>query len=70
MASGDLQFTIAEAASLMPPLTERQLATIIRALGWKPAGRKHTGRAGHPAHTYDAGEMFRLHNALLPFIRT
>lgn len=64
----DVTFTLAEAALLLPPLTEPQLRQLVRALGWQPAGQKRTGRRGHPAPTYDAAALFRLHGAVLPLI--
>jgi len=62
-------FTLREAAEVLnPPVTERQLRQIVTALGWKPAGHRHTGRSGHPFPTYDAAELLALHAALVPFL--
>ena len=62
-------FTLGEAAEVLdPPLTEDQLRRIIRALGWKPAGHRYSGRSGHPPATWDMARIQRLHAALLPFI--
>jgi hypothetical protein len=62
-------FTLAEAATVLdPPMTEQQLRLVVRALGWQPAGKRYTGRRGHPEVTYDAGQIMGLHAALVPFI--
>ena len=62
--------TIGETAALLdPPLSEHQLRVIIRALRIPPAGVRRTGHTGHPQHTYDAGELMRLHAALTPWLR-
>lgn len=67
--SSDVTFTLAEAALLLPPLTEPQLRQLVRALGWQPAGRRRTGQAGRPAPVYPAADLFQLHAALLPLVR-
>ena len=60
--------TLAEAAQVLdPPMTERQLRAIVRALAWQPEGYRHTGRAGRPAPRYDAARLMALHAALVPF---
>lgn len=60
--------TLAEATEILdPPLPVRQLRSIVRALGWQPAGYRHTGRAGRPAPAYSAERIMALHAALLPF---
>lgn len=65
----DVALTLAEAATLLdPPMTERQLRAIVRALRWQPAGWRHNGH-GHPYATYQAADIMRLHAALLPFLR-
>ena len=65
----DVTLTLAEACAILdPPMTEDQLHRIIHALRWKPAGKRHTGRPGHPANTYDATRIMRLHHALIPFL--
>ena len=65
----DIAFTLSEAAGILnPPLTEQQLRMIIKALGWQPAGKRHTGRGGHPFDTFDAAQIMRLHAALIPFM--
>lgn len=62
--------TLAEAATVLdPPMSERQLRAIVRALGWPPSGKRYTGRSGRPAPCYEAGEIIRLHAALAPFLR-
>lgn len=66
----DPTFTLAEAALLLPPLTEEQLRELVHALRWKPDGQKRTGKPGHPAPTYDAARLFQLHGAVLPLIST
>lgn len=64
-----LAFTLAEAVTVLdPPMTEQQLRMIVRALGWQPAGKRYTGRSGHPGSTFDAAELMRLHAALIPFM--
>ena len=64
-----LTFTIAEAAQILEPaMTEPQLHAIIRALGWKPDGHRHTGTGGRPPVTYDAARLLALHAALIPFL--
>jgi len=66
-----LAFTLAEAATILdPPLSEAQLRAIIRALRWQPGGHRRNGRPGHPAATYDAARLMRLHGALVPFMET
>jgi hypothetical protein len=61
-------FTLAEAAAVLdPPLTEKQLRAIIRALGWQPAGSRYTGKGGHPHSTWDMARIQRLNIALIPF---
>ena len=67
--SVSVAFTLGEAAEVLdPPLTEKQLRAIIRALGWQAAGHRYTGRGGHPFATYDMARIQRLHIALLPFM--
>jgi hypothetical protein len=62
--------TLAEASQVLdPPMTEQQLALIVRALGWKPDGWRATGRRGHPWPEYPAADLMRLHAALVPFLR-
>ena len=69
MAAVLVAFTIGEAATVLdPPLTEDELRAIIRALRWKPAGKRYTGRGGHPYATWDMARIQRLHAALLPFM--
>ena len=61
--------TLAEASTLLdPPMTERQLREIVRALRWQPAGTRRTGRAGHPTLAYDSADILRLHAALVPWL--
>jgi hypothetical protein len=61
--------TLAEAATILdPPMTDGQLRAIITALGWKPAGNRHTGRRGRPWPVYNADEILKLHAALVPFL--
>ena len=60
--------THAEAAQVLePPLSERQLRDIVRALGWQPSGHRHTGRPGKPVAVYDWAKITRLHAALAEF---
>lgn len=61
--------TIAEACAVLnPPVAEDDLAAIIRALHWQPAGVRHNGFPGRPKPTYDARELMRLHAALAPWL--
>lgn len=65
----DIAFTLSEAATILnPPMTEQQLRMIIRALGRKPDGHRHTGKGGHPFDTFDAAWLMKLHAALIPFM--
>src|SRR5437899_2877273 len=67
--AADLAFTLAEAATILdPPMTPEQLRAIVTALGWQPCGKRHTGRGGRPADTWDAGRLMRLHAAVTPFL--
>ena len=67
--SVSVAFTLGEAAEVLdPPVTEKQLSMIIRALGWKPAGHRYTGRGGHPHSTWDMARIQLLHAALIPFM--
>lgn len=62
-------FTLGEAAAVLDPaMTEDELRAIIRALHWKPAGKRYTGRGGHPFDTFDMARIQRLHIALRPFM--
>ncbi len=65
----DVGLTLAEAAQLLdPPMTERQLRTIIRALGIPPAGTRPSGHPGRPILTYRWSELAGLHRALVPWL--
>lgn len=65
-----VQLTIADAAPLLePPLPERGLRDIVRALGWQAAGWRQTGRKGHPTALYDWADLCALHAALAPFLK-
>lgn len=65
----DAALTLAEACEVLdPPMTEKQLRAIVRALGWQHTGTRPNGRAGHPPLTYDAARLMALHRALLPFL--
>jgi hypothetical protein len=65
----DADLTLAEAVTVLdPPMAEKQLRAIVRALRWQPQGWRHNGH-GHPFATYSATEIMRLHAALLPFLR-
>jgi hypothetical protein len=60
--------TLAEAAQVLdPPLSERQLRDIVRALCWEPDTVRRTGRPGKPVAAYDAARLMKLHAALIPF---
>lgn len=57
-----LAFTLAEASELLdPPMTVTQLRHSILAVGLKPAGRRYTGRGGHPTDTFDWERLVKLH---------
>jgi hypothetical protein len=63
--------TLAEAATILePPITERQLRAIVRALHWQPTGYRSNGRPGHPWPLYDAEQIMKLHEALAPWLTT
>ena len=65
----DAALTLSEAATLLnPPMTERQLRQIVTALGWQPAGWRHTGRQGHPTATYPWADITALHQVLVPWL--
>lgn len=64
----DLAFTLAEAAQVLDPMTEEQLRLIVRALRWQPAGKRYTGRGGHPVSTWDAQRLIALYAVLAPFL--
>jgi hypothetical protein len=67
--SVSVAFTLGEAAEVLdPPITEAELRAIIKALRWKPAGMRYTGRGGHPYRTWDMARIQRLHAALLPYL--
>ena len=62
----DVQVTLAEAVTILhPPITERQLRAIVKALGWRSTNHQQGGR-GHHA-TYPWQQLEDLHHALLPF---
>jgi hypothetical protein len=64
-----VQLTLSEASEvLQPPMTETQLRMIICALRWRPDGKRHNGRPGHPVATYSAARIFTLHAALAPWL--
>ena len=60
--------TITEACTILqPPIGERALRDVLRALRVKPAGvRRHTG--GRPAATYDIAEICKVHAAISPWL--
>ena len=61
--------TLAEAATILnPPITERDLRAIVRALHWQPTGHRSNGRPGHPWPLYDAEQIMKLHGALSPWL--
>jgi hypothetical protein len=67
--AANLAFTLAEACEVLEPKwTEPQLRAVIRALGWQPAGKRYTGKGGHPFDTWDMAQVMRLHAALVPFM--
>jgi hypothetical protein len=67
----DAALTLAEAAQVLdPPITERQLRVIVAALGWQPTEVRYSGRTGRPPAAYDAAELMKLHQALLPWLVT
>jgi len=67
--SANLAFTLAEACEVLEPRwTEPQLRAVIGFLGWQPAGKRYTGRPGHPVATFDVARIMQLHRALVPFM--
>ena len=63
------QLTIREAATwLDPPITEEQIAALIRVAGVKSTGQRRTGKRGRPELTYDAAELMRLHRAIMEWL--
>jgi hypothetical protein len=67
----EVQLTLSEACDVLsPPVSERQLRLLVRALGWQPAGWRHTGRGGHPCAVYDWARICELHAALAPFLHS
>lgn len=65
----EVQLTLAEASEILhPPMTERQLRDILRALRWPPSGYRHDGRPGHPRAVYEWRDLCELHAALAPFL--
>ena len=60
---------MADAVTMLnPPMTDRQLRDILRALTIPPCGRRWTGGMGRPADLYDWGEITRLHAAVKPWL--
>jgi hypothetical protein len=57
-------------AWLSPPVSRKLLTALIRELGVPQSGARRTGRAGHPAPTYDAEQIIALHAALYPWLAT
>ncbi len=53
---------------LNPPMTERQLRHLVRALGWHPAGLRHDGNGGHPRQTFGADDLRRAYAAVAPLL--
>lgn len=69
MAPREVAFTIDEAIMVLdPPITYRQLAALIAALGIRPVGKRREPKRGRPRLTYDAAELMRLHAAVLPWL--
>src|SRR5260370_36451391 len=68
VCSSDLvAVTVADAVTMLnPPMTDRQLRDILRALTIPPCGRRWTGGMGRPSDLYDWGEITRLHAAIAP----
>lgn len=67
-ATPDL-WTLGDAATYLdPPITARQLRTLVRELGIPAAGWRHNGRAGHPSAAYRPADLQQLHAALLPWL--
>lgn len=63
--------TLAEASAVLsPPIAERALRDLIRALpAIRPAGlRRHTG--GRPAATFDMADILKVHAAVAPWLAT
>jgi hypothetical protein len=65
----DVAVTVAEAVTLLrPPIGERALRDILRALAIPPCGRRWTGSMGRPADLYQWAELTRLHGVLRPWL--
>jgi hypothetical protein len=63
----NLAFTLAEACEVLEPRwTEPQLRAVIGFLGWQPAGKRYTGKGGHPFDTWDMKRIMQVHAALVP----
>jgi hypothetical protein len=61
--------TVAEAVTLLrPPIGERALRDILRALAITPCGRRRAGNTGRPADLYDWADLTRLHAAIRPWL--
>lgn len=65
-----MPLTLAEIRPLLdPPLSERQLRDLVRALRIQPAEWHRHGHVGHPVARYDAATIFKLHGAISVFLR-
>jgi len=61
--------TVAEAVTLLnPPIGERELRDILRALHIPSAGRRWTGNSGRPASLYHWDQITRVHAAIAPWL--
>jgi hypothetical protein len=65
----EVAVTIDEAVLMLrPPITCRQLAALIAALGISPVGKRKEPRRGRPRLTYNAAELEKLHEAVAPWL--
>jgi len=71
MLPREVALTIDEAIMVLdPPITDRQLAALIAALGIRPVGKRREPRRGRPRLTYNLAELKRLHRAVAPWLRS
>ena len=64
-----MALTIPEAVTLLsPPIGERALRDIVRALAIPPCGQRRNGRPGKPTDLYDWATIVKLHGALAPWL--
>lgn len=60
--------TLNELADLLdPPVTAQQVSHLVRYIGLRPCGYRHSGRQGRPAALYEARIIMEAHSVLVPF---